>query len=118
MAEAPAQDQVLSDYAALLRILLPQACGFACYSRDGAAIWKDPGSGAVTPDASYESALAAFRKAECKLPERVGFAHGAAYLLPLRSEKDQMLGVLAILVEPPASQMDAGRCLALTRPAV
>ena len=118
MDKAPAQDQVLGDYAALLRSLLPQACGFYCYSRDGAAIWKDPGSGAVRPDAGYESALTAFRKGECTAPERVDLAHGAAYLLPLRSEKDQTLGVLVILVEPPASTMDAARCLELTRAAV
>jgi diguanylate cyclase (GGDEF)-like protein len=118
MAEASAQDQVLADYAALLRILLPEACGFFCYSRDGAAIWKDPGSGVIATDPGYESALAGFRNAECKLPERVSLARGAAYLLPLRSEKDQMLGVLTILVEPPGSQMDAGRCLELARPAV
>lgn len=118
MADAPAQDQVLGDYAALLRILLPQACGFYCYSRDGAAIWKAPGSGAVSPDANFEAALTAFRKGDCALPERVDLAYGAAYLLPLRSEKDQILGVLVILVEPPASTMDAVRCLEVTRPAV
>ena len=118
MADAPAQDQVLGDYAALLRILLPQACGFYCYSREGAAIWKDPGSGAVRPDGRYESALAAFREGECTVAERVDLGHGAGYLLPLRSEKDQALGVLVILVEPPASTMDAVRCLELTRPAV
>lgn len=118
MADAPAQDQVLGDYAALLRILLPQACGFYCYSRDGAAIWRDPGSGAVSLDANYEAALSAFRKGDCALPERVDLAHGAAFLLPLRSEKDQTLGVLVILVEPPASTMDAVRCLDVTRPAV
>jgi diguanylate cyclase (GGDEF)-like protein len=118
MSDAPAQDQVLGDYAALLRILLPQACGFYCYSRDGAAIWKDPGAGAVRPDDSYQSALTAFRQGECMVPERVDLGHGAAFLLPLRSEKDQVLGVLVILVEPPGSQMDAERCLELTRPAV
>ncbi len=118
MSEAPAQDQVLGDYAALLRILLPQASGFYCYSRDGAAIWKDPGSGAVSPNARYESALVVFRKGECIVPERVALDHGAAYLLPLRSEKDQAIGVLVMLVEPPASDMDAARCLELTGPAV
>ena len=118
MSDAPAQDQVLGDYAALLRILLPQACGFYCYSRDGAAIWKDPGTGAVRPDDSYQSALTAFRQGDCMAPERVDLGHGAAFLLPLRSEKDQVLGVLVILVEPPGSQMDAERCLQLTRPAV
>ena len=118
MADAPAQDQVLGDYAALLRSLLPRACGFYCYSRDGAAIWKDPGAGAVSPNSRYESALAAFRNNESPAPERVDLDHGAAFLLPLRSEKDQTLGVLVILVEPPDSGMDAGRCLELTRPAV
>lgn len=118
MDEAPAQDQVLGDYAALLRILLPQASGFYCYSRDGAAIWKDSGSGAVSPNSGYESALTAFRNGECTVPERIALDHGAAYLLPLRSEKDQSMGVLVMLVEPPASDMDAVRCLELTRPAV
>jgi diguanylate cyclase (GGDEF)-like protein len=118
MSDAPAQDQVLGDYAALLRILLPQACGFYCYSRDGAAIWTDPGSGAVRVDARCQSALTAFRQGECMAPQRVDLGHGAAFLLPLRSEKDQILGVLAILVEPPGSHIDAARCLELTRPAV
>jgi hypothetical protein len=35
MSEAPAQDQILGDYAALLRIVLPDACGFYCYSQNG-----------------------------------------------------------------------------------
>jgi diguanylate cyclase (GGDEF)-like protein len=118
MSDAPAQDQVLGDYAALLRLLLPQACGFYCYSRDGAAIWKDAGSGVVRLDADFESALTAFRQGACIAPERVDLRHGAAFLLPLRSEKDQILGVLVILVEPPGSQMDAARCLEVTRPAV
>jgi diguanylate cyclase (GGDEF)-like protein len=118
MSEAPAQDQILGDYAALLRIVLPDACGFYCYSQNGTAIWSDPGSGAVHPDARYESALAAFLAGEGLMPERVELGHGAAYLLPLRSEKDQSLGVLVILVEPPASQMEAVRCLDLTRSAV
>lgn len=118
MADAPAQIQVLGDYAAMLRILLPQACGFYCYSGNGAAIWKDPGTGAVSPDAAYEAALTTFRDSGSTLPERVDLAYGAAYLLPLRSEKEQMLGVVVILVEPPESTMSAARCLELTRPAV
>ncbi|MFZ1625221.1 MAG: EAL domain-containing protein [Gammaproteobacteria bacterium] len=118
MADASAQDQVLGDYAALLRSLLPEACGFYCYSRDGAAIWKDPGSGAVSPNSRYDSALTAFRNSESPAPERVDLDRGAAFLLPLCSEKDQILGVLVILVEPPASSIDAARCLELTRPAV
>lgn len=118
MGEAPAQDQVFGDYAALLRIVLPDACGFYCYSQNGTAIWSEPGSGAVHPDTRYESALAAFLAGEGLMPERVDLDHGAAYLLPLRSEKDQSLGVLVIMVEPPASQMEAVRCLDLTRSAV
>lgn len=118
MSEAPAQDQVLGDYAALLRILLPEACGFYCYSQKGPAIWSEPGSGAVQSDARYESALAAFREGEGLVPERVDLGHGAVYLLPLRSEKDQRLGVLVILVEPPASQMEAASCQELIRPVV
>jgi hypothetical protein len=64
MSEAPAQDPILGDYAALLRIVLPEACGFYCYSQNGTAIWSEPGSGAVHPDTFYESALAAFLAGE------------------------------------------------------
>ncbi|MBL8202040.1 MAG: EAL domain-containing protein [Chromatiales bacterium] len=109
--------QVLGDYAALLRAFLPEARGFHCYGRDGASIWSEEPQPAVRLTREYRAAL------KCLLPgtrggtARVDLDGAVAYLVTLRNERGEPLGVLALLLPAGAAALTAEACAELVLPA-
>lgn len=109
--------QVLGDYAALLRAFLPQVRGFHCYGSTGARIWSEEPEPAVPLSAEYHAALKALLPGTGAGTARVGLDGAVGYLMTLRNEKGEPLGVLALLMPPEAATLTADACAGLVLPA-
>jgi diguanylate cyclase (GGDEF)-like protein len=118
MERALKKDQVLGDYGALLRALIPQAIGFYCHSRDGGSLWEEPPPGSVRLDPAYQQQLAALLLDPAPTPTRVSLGQAMALLVPLNNEKDEPLGVLSIVLDSEPGKLEIAPCLDLIRPAV
>lgn len=108
---------VLGDYAALLRAFLPQARGFHCYGANGASIWSDEPGPHVPETREYRSALKALLPGTGASTARVALDAAVAYLMTLRNEKGEPLGVLALLMPAEAATFTAEACAELVLPA-
>jgi diguanylate cyclase (GGDEF)-like protein len=108
--------QILGDYAALLRAFLPEVRGFHCYGRNGASIWSEESEPRVALTSDYRQALASLLPGTGALVARVPLDSAVAYLMSLRSENGESLGVLALLM-PAATTMTAEACAELVLPA-
>lgn len=114
------KDQVLGDYAAFLRALLPQAIGFHCFGRDGSPIWSDTPDAKPPADPAHASALRKVLGSEGKvgLPVRLPLGSVIAYVVPLASDRDETLGALTIIVDRATGAMSCEFCMDLLRPAL
>jgi diguanylate cyclase (GGDEF)-like protein len=115
MSAASGKEQLLGDYAALLRAFLPQVRGIHCYGHDGSSIWSEAPDSPVRLNLAYRSALAAVHMGSGAL--RVELDGAVAYLLALRNEKAEPLGALAILMATEAATLAAEACAERVRPA-
>ncbi len=109
--------QVLGDYAALMRALLPQACGFHCYGNNGASIWSEEPVPAVRLTREYRAALKSLLPGTGASVARVDMEAAVAYLMTLRNEKGEPLGVLSLLMPAAAATLTADECAGLVLPA-
>ena len=110
------KDEVLGDYAVLLRALLPDVLGVHCYGHDGASVWSEEPNPPLRLTSRYTAALKALLADPAVRSSRVALEGAAAYLVPLRNEKDQPLGSLAILVGATGSKLTAEACAAVVLP--
>lgn len=109
--------QVLGDYAALLRAFLPQARGFHCYGHDGASIWSEEPSPPVRLTRGYRAAVKSLLPGTGARTARTELDGAVAYLMTLRNEKGEPLGVLALLMPAEAATLTADACAELVLPA-
>jgi diguanylate cyclase (GGDEF)-like protein len=109
---------VLGDYASLLRAFLPQARGFHCYGANGASIWSEESQPPVPLTREYHTALKALLPGTAASAARVELDAAVAYLMTLRNEKGEPLGVLALFMPGDAATMTADACAELVRPAI
>ncbi|MDH5255808.1 MAG: GGDEF domain-containing protein, partial [Gammaproteobacteria bacterium] len=107
---------VLGDYAALLRAFLPEVRGFHCYGGNGVSIWSEESGPRVALTGDYHRVLASLLSGTGPYVARVALDSAAAYLIALRDEKGEPLGVLALLM-PAASTMTAEDCAERVLPA-
>ncbi len=117
MEAASAKQQVLVDYAALLRAFLPQVRGLHCYGLNGLSIWSEEPSPPVCLNSKYRAVLAALLTGTSASPARVELDGAVAYLVALRNEKGRPLGALAILLPAAAATWTAEACAELVLPA-
>lgn len=118
MEQAARKDQVLDDYGALLRALLPEAAGFHCHSRDGATLWEAPPPAPLRLDRSAQRQLLDLLKDPAPRPARVPVGGGTAYLMPLHNDKAEPLGVLSILLAGAENLRSADDCAQVVAPAL
>jgi len=111
------KQQVLSDYAALLRAFLPQVRGLHCYGLNGASIWSEEPSPPVRLTSTYHGVLAALLAEPRASAARVELDGAVAYLVGLRNEKGNPLGALAMLLPAAAADLSAEACAGLVLPA-
>jgi len=109
--------QVLGDYAALLRAFLPDVRGFHCYGHNGAGIWSEEPEPRVALTSAYRSALNQLLPGTGPRTARVELDGAVAYLMTLRNEKNEPLGVLALLMPAAAATLAADACAELVLPA-
>ncbi|MEZ5564961.1 MAG: diguanylate cyclase [Gammaproteobacteria bacterium] len=109
--------QVLRDYSALLRVLLPGLRGIYCHGRDRSVIWSEEPNPPVVLNDAYASALHTVCRREQATPVRVDLDDAVAYLLPMRNEKSEKLGALVIIVDTGHAQLTAVDCAAKLQPA-
>ncbi len=111
------KQQVLSDYAALLRSFLPQVYGCHCYGLDGTSIWSEGSSPPDRLTPKYDAALAAVLKGASRGAARVDLDDAVAYLVALHNEKGGTVGALAMLLPAAAVTLSAEACAELVLPA-
>ena len=117
MEAAGVKQQVLGDYAALLRAFLPQVRGLHCYGLNGLSIWSEEPSPPVCLTAEYHAVLAALMTEANASAARVELDGAVAYLVTLRDEKGSPLGALAMLLPAAAVTLTAEACAELVLPA-
>ncbi|MDP2323053.1 MAG: bifunctional diguanylate cyclase/phosphodiesterase [Gammaproteobacteria bacterium] len=110
-------NQVLGDYAGLLRAFLPHVRGFHCCGPDGNGIWSDEPDPPVRLSSAYKSALSAIQSPGGADAIRVELDSAVAYLIALRNEKGQPLGVLTMLMATEAATFTAEACAERVLPA-
>src|SRR5690606_1477436 len=124
--------EMLGDYAAILRGLLPTATGFVCHGRDGRILWTDLADRAVVTDESYLAALrATLVEGSSGTPTRVVLPSATAFLIPLDGDlvrdDDQRtgdgrtvpgrLGAAGVIVAGPSANAPTSEaCAGLLRP--
>lgn len=108
---------VLGDYAALLRALLPTALGFDCHGPDGASIWSEGQRVPANRSREHRAAVASLLAATAARAARVELDGTVGYLVRLRNEKGEPLGVLSVLMAPDAATLAPGDCADLVLPA-
>jgi diguanylate cyclase (GGDEF)-like protein len=120
MDARPQKEQVLGDYAVLLKALLPQAVGFLCHDRDGQPIWTSLPPAHTRLGGAYESALGAVLRdgGTANHGLRIGLGGGAAYLMRMEADRQQCLGALTVLVGPAAAGLAHEEILGRVRPAL
>jgi diguanylate cyclase (GGDEF)-like protein len=120
MEARPQKEQVLGDYAILLKALLPQAAGFQCHDREGQLIWQSLPASHPTLGGAYDSALAAVLREGVRGGQgvRIGVGTGAAYLVRMEGDRQQSLGALTVLVGPAGAGLAFDDVVARVRPAV
>jgi diguanylate cyclase (GGDEF)-like protein len=116
MSAASGKDQVLGDYATLLRAFVPHARAIYCYGHDGAILWSEQPDPPVRLTPAYTSALLAIHAGRGGAI-RVELEGNVAYLVALRDEKDQPLGAVAMLMATEAATFAADACADRVRPA-
>lgn len=120
MAATSDRDQVLGDYAAFIRALLPQAQGFVCHDRHGRVFWRDaPAAGIPPVTDEYRERLTALLAGK-PLPDegaRVVLGPYFVYLVRLADEEQHCLGVLAVLVDRAAAALPYAFAVDLLAPA-
>ncbi len=102
MAATSDRDQVLGDYAAFIRALLPQAQGFVCHDRHGRVFWHDaPAAGMPPVTDEYRERLTGLLAGKLVADDgaRVALGRYFAYLVRLADDDQHCLGVLAVLVD-------------------
>lgn len=109
--------QIRSDYTALLRALLPGLRGIRCHGRDRSLLWSEEPHPPIPLNDACHAALDVIREDDAAAPARIDLADAAAYLLPLRNEKAQALGVLVLLVAADQAQLPASDCATALQPA-
>ena len=102
MHEKADNNQVISDYAAFLKALMPESTGFCCHDRRGRLFWQARGTDSSQFPEQYDSALREILKDPGQAAEvgRVRFRQATAYIIPLIGDEERLLGALTILVEP------------------
>ncbi len=102
------KDNVLGDYAAFVKALLPQAQGFVCHDGQGRVFWSEAppdGTPAVTDE--YRNLLARIL-GDQPLPEgdgRLTLGDYQAYMVRLEGESGRCLGALTVLADRGAASM-------------
>lgn len=109
--------QVLADYAALLRAFLPEVRGFHCYGTNGAPIWTEDPTPPVSLTTDCRQALRDLLRGRSHVPVRIPMPGATAYLVPLRNEKAEPLGALALLLQEAATGLAADACAERILPA-
>ncbi|MEO8445287.1 MAG: EAL domain-containing protein [Gammaproteobacteria bacterium] len=117
MTTAGELDKVFGDYTALLRALVPVVQGIHCYAVDGSTLWT---WGPAAPPGLAETCRAALLGPAAVAGAgavRIELDEVSAYLLPLRDDKADSVGTLALLVPAAAATLTAEACRAAVLPA-
>jgi len=95
------QNDPFQDYAALLKILLPQAVGAICYDSDGTSFWEDLPGQAIDLPAGFDGDLRETLDHPDKPSTAVHRLNGQlrAYLLPISGYQAGRNGALAVMVD-------------------
>jgi diguanylate cyclase (GGDEF)-like protein len=114
------KNQIISDYTAFLKALLPQTTGFCCHDRKGQLFWEEQGATRGDWPESYESVLREILEDPEKAPEvgRVSAAQQSVYILTLSDNEQRVIGALSVFVEPLKSDMAYADFRDLVAPAV
>ena len=95
------KNRTISNYASLLRTLLPGLTGFNCYDRNGDQFceWSAEGSARITPE--YREALEkVLVDPGCAVESgHVELEDVTAFIVPFAVESDSKLGVITVLVQ-------------------
>lgn len=108
---------VLADYAALLRALLPTALGFDCHGPDGASIWREGQPVPANRTREHRAAVASLLAATAARATRVELDASVGYLVRLRNEKGEPLGVLSVLMAAEGATLAPEDCADVVLPA-
>lgn len=115
MSAPSGKDQVLDDFAALMRALLPHVRAIHCYGHDGASLRSEEAEPPVRLNSAYAAALARIHTGDGAA--RLELDGAVAYLLALKGDKDQPLGAVGVVMDSEAATLAATSCAELARPA-
>ncbi len=120
MDAAQDKTQLLADYSALVRALLPQALGCVCYNRQGRVLWRDLPAQGIVFDPRYQAVLATILKDPTRAGRdgRVELEGAVAFIVPLLHAGATTMGALTILVDPARGELPHARCVEIVQPAL
>lgn len=108
MAGQSEKDDVLGDYAAFLKALLPQAQGFICHDRNGRVFWSEaPPDGAPAVTDAYQALVTKVLQRQPIPADSAKLMLGGhvVYVLPLDGDGSTRHGALTVLVDRSVASM-------------
>jgi len=111
------KEQVLGDYAALLRAFLPEIRGCHCYGANGATLWCDEPDARLPATRAFRAALKSVLPGTGPGFLKVDLEGTVAYLITLRNERGEPLGAVVLTLPAPAATFSAEVCAERARPA-
>ena len=113
------KNQTITDYAALLGAILPDAIGFYCVDRKGRKFFDRPPADPVELSSAYTNAVQTILESPERAAEvgciELGIA--TAMLVPLETDQHRILGVLTILIKT-ESELTYASCLEQAQAAI
>lgn len=97
--------QVISDYAALLKALLPETIGSCCHDNRGRIFFREKNTDPDEFPHQYQNILGKILHAPKRAREigKLKFEKATAYIIPLIGKNEKTLGSLTVLVDPGAN---------------
>ena len=114
------KNQIISDYTAFLKALLPETTGFCCHDRRGRLFWEEQGATRREWPEQYQAVLHDILETPGKASEigRISAEPRSVYILTLTDNEQKLIGALSVFVGPPKTDMPYAEFSDLVRPAV
>ena len=96
------KNQIISDYTAFLKALLPETAGFCCHDRRGRLFWEEQGATSREWPEQYQAILHDILETPGKASEigRISAEPRSVYILTLTDNEQKLIGALSVFVDP------------------
>ena len=114
------KNQIISDYTAFLKALLPETTGFCCHDRRGRLFWEEQGATSREWPEQYQAVLHDILETPGKASEigRISAEPRSVYILTLTDNEQKLIGALSVFVDPLKTDLPYAEFSDLVRPAV